>query len=312
MKRLLSLLGPVVLLSFADPLAAAGGGSVNVSIDTKRGVSTCGDVRIRYDTREAERAEESFTVPGSAEPLRVRLPENSGIQVTGGNGDGFAITVCKAARHADSLEAIHVSADGSGLAFRGLSSGDGMVFLIVRAPRGAALDLEAKNGPIGVQGISGRVTARTTNGPISLQDCSGPLDANAVNGPISLERCSGTGEARAVNGPIDFSGSRGTYRLDTQNGPISVALEGDRWDRGKLDAHAINGPLSLKISDDYRSGVRVEMLGHGPVSCLSSACRSARKHWDDDSRTIEFGDSGSDLAVRLSTRNGPVSVESAD
>jgi hypothetical protein len=309
MTRRLSL-GPVLFLALA---AAAGAeSSVNLSIDTKRGVSTCGDVRIRYDTREAERAEESFTVPGSAEPLRVRLPENSGIQVTGGNSDGFAVTVCKAAGHADSLEAIHVSADGSGLAFRGLSSGDGMVFLIVRAPRGAALDLEAKNGPIGVKGISGRVTARTTNGPITLEDCSGPLDANAVNGPISLERCSGTGEARAVNGPIDFSGNRGTYRLDTQNGPISVKLEGSRWEGGALDAHAVNGPLSLKIADGYASGVRVEMLGHGPVTCPSSVCRSARKSWDEESRTIEFGDSRNDPVVRLSTENGPVSVASAD
>jgi hypothetical protein len=309
MKRVISLLGPAVLLFVA---AARGESSVNVSIDADRGIDTCRDVRIRYDSREAARAEDSFTMSATAAPLRVRLPENSGILVTGGKRDGFAVTVCKAARRADALEGIHVSPDGSGLAFQGPSPGDWMVFLIVRAPRGASLDLEAKNGSIAVHDVSGRVTARTTNGPITLEDCSGPLDANAVNGPISLERCSGAGEARAVNGPIDFSGSRGTYRLDTQNGPISVALEGDRWEGGKLNAHAINGPLNLKISDGYRSGVRVEMLGHGPVSCPSSVCRSARKAWDDDSRTIEFGDSGSDPAVRLSTENGPVSVESAD
>jgi hypothetical protein len=310
MKRLLTRLGPVMLLSLAA--AARGESSVNVSIDTDRGIDTCRDVRVQFESREAERAEDSFIMPGSAAPLSVRLPEHSGILVTGGNRDGFAVTVCKAARRTDSLEAIHVSADGPGIAFRGPSSPDWMVFLIVRAPRDAALDLEAKNGPIRVHGISGRVTARTTNGPIDLEDCSGPLDASAVNGPISLERCSGTGEARAVNGPIDFSGSRGTYRLDTRNGPISVELEGNRWDQGKLDAHAVNGPLNLKISDEYRSGVRVEMLGHSPVSCPSSVCRSARKVWDDDSRTIEFGDSGSDPVVRLSTRNGPVSIASAN
>jgi len=310
MKHLLSWIGPVVLLTLSA--AARGESSVDVTIDTDRGVSTCGDVRIRYDHREAARSEDSFTMAATAAPFRAQLPANSGIFVTGGKRDGFAVTVCKAARHSEGLEGIHVSPDGSGLAFRGPAVGDWMVFLIVRAPRDAALDLEAKNGSIAVHGTSGRVTARTTNGPISLEDCSGPLDANAINGPISLERCSGTGQARAVNGPIDFSGSRGTYRLDTQNGPISVALEGDRWDGGKLDAHAVNGPLNLKISDEYRSGVRVEMLGHGPVSCPSSVCRSARKVWDDDSRTIDFGDSGSDPVVRLSTRNGPVSVASSD
>jgi len=73
----------------------------------------------------------------------------------------------------------------------------------------------------------------------------------------------------------------------------------------------VNGPLSLKISNDYSSGVRVEMLGHGPVDCPSSICRAARKAWNDDSRTIEFGESGSEPVVRLSTQNGPVSVAPA-
>ena len=303
-------LGPILFLALA---AAAGAeSSVNLSIDADRGVSTCRDVRIQYDSRDAARAEDSFTLPATAAPLRVQLPENSGIFVKGGNRDEFGVSVCKAARRAEELDGIHVSPAGAGLAFRGPSGGDWMVYLIVSAPRDAALDLEARNGSIAVHAVSGRVTARTTNGPISLEDCSGPLDANAVNGPISLERCSGTGEARAVNGPIDFSGNRGTYRLDTKNGPISVELEGNRWEGGSLDAHAVNGPLSLKIADGYASGVRVEMLGHGPVTCLSSVCRSARKTWDEESRTIEFGDSRIDPVVRLSTENGPVSVASAD
>jgi DUF4097 and DUF4098 domain-containing protein YvlB len=160
--------------------------------------------------------------------------------------------------------------------------------------------------------MTGRVTARTTNGPIGLQDCSGVLDAHAVNGPISLEGCSGSGEARAVNGPIGFNGNRGTYRLDTENGPISVELQGERWEDGNLSARADNGPLSLKLSENYRSGVVVEARGHGPVTCPSSICRAARRTFDDDDegRRIEFGDSNP--VVRLSTRNGPVSVERAD
>jgi len=307
-------LGLVALLwvaaPFVPPAAAHSGPSVNVTVDSDRTIERCADVRITYDERDAARAEDSFEIPGGA-PFSVRLPENSGIRVNGEKRSGFGVTVCKAARRPDALDGIHVSRDGSGVAFRGPAPGDWMVFLIVRAPRDATLDLEAKNGPIGVIGVAGKVAARTSNGPISLVDCSGPLEANAVNGPISLDRCSGTGDARAVNGPIDFSGSRGTYRLDTKNGPISVALEGERWEGGSLDAHAVNGPLSLRISNDYSSGVRVEMLGHGPVDCPSSICRAARKAWDDDSRTIEFGDSGSEPVVRLSTQNGPVSVAPA-
>ena len=289
--------------------AAAHRSSMNVSIHSERDVTSCSDLRITFDSRPAEVSEDTFTLPGG-EPLKVSLPVNAGIHVTGADVRDFSVTACKAARRREDLDGVRVSPEGSSISFRGPSADDWVVHLIVRAPRGAALDLEARNGPIGIKGMSGRIAARTSNGPISLRDCSGTLEAHAQNGPISLEGCDGTGEARAVNGPIDFIGDGGTYRLDTQNGPISVELAGDRWSKGSLEARAVNGPLDLKLSETYRSGVVLEATGHSPVSCPSSICRAARRTFDDDGRRIEFGDS--DPVVRLSTRNGPVSVKRAD
>ncbi|MDQ5858505.1 MAG: hypothetical protein M3542_09565 [Acidobacteriota bacterium] len=297
----------LVTALFAVGTVSAGGSGVNVTIDGDRNVESCGDIRIRYDRSDAERAESAFTLPGGA-PFKATMPANSGVYVIGEKRGDFAVTACKAARRADDLGEIRVTPQGSGVAFQGPSGGDWLVFLIVRAPRDAAVDLEVNNGSISVRDTSGNVTARTTNGPISLSNSSGVLEANAVNGPISLKGCTGSGKARAVNGPIDFEGSQGTYRLDTQNGPISVELEGDRWDGGSLDARAVNGPLSLKLAEGYRSGVLVEMSGNGPVSCPAAACEKARKVSNDDSRRIEFGDG--DPVVRLSTRNGPVSIHS--
>jgi hypothetical protein len=298
----------VLALAFAAAARAHGSSSVSISTNADKEVRTCGDIRIQFDGREAQRAEDNFTLPVGAS-LRVRLPVNSGIRVTGTNRSDFAVTVCKAADRAEALDAIRVSPEGSGLAFRGPSGDDWTAYLLVKAPKNAELDLEAKNGSIGVRAMAGRVTARTTNGPIDISGSSGDIQANAQNGPISLDDCSGSGEARAVNGPVHISGRAGTYRLSTQNGPISVELDGDRWD-GTLDARAVNGPLSLKLSDGYRSGVVVEATGHGPVSCPDSACRSARRTFDDEGRRIEFGDT--EPVVRLSTRNGPVSIERAD
>jgi hypothetical protein len=298
-----------IVLAFA--VAAAAHASMNVSINSNREVRTCEDIRIEFDSRPAARAEDSFTLAAGA-PLQVRLPVNSGVRVAGGDRTDYAITVCKAARRAEELAEIRVSPQGSDLAFRGPAGDDWVAYLLVQAPRNAELELEAKNGSIGVRGMTGKVTARTSNGPIEVEGCSGVLDVQAVNGPISLDGCTGSGEARAVNGPIDFNGNRGTYLLDTENGPISVRLQGDRWEEGNLSARADNGPLSLKLSESYRSGVVVEARGHGPVTCPSSICRAARRTYEDDDqgRRIEFGDS--DPVVRLSTRNGPVSVERAD
>lgn len=298
-----------VLMALCASVASAGGSGVNVTIDGDRNVQGCGDIRIRYDRREAERAEEAFTLPGR-QAFQAKMPANSGVYVIGEKRGDFAVTACKAARRPDDLDEIRVTPQGSGVAFHGPSGRDWLVFLIVRAPRDAAVDLEVKNGSISVRDTSGNVTVRTTNGPISLSNSSGVLEANAVNGPISLEGCTGSGQARAVNGPISFAGSSGAYRIDTQNGPISVELEGDRWERGNLDANAVNGPLSLLLASDYSSGVLVEMRGGSPVSCPDSACRKARKVWDDDARRIEFGDA--EPVVRLATRNGPVSIQSKD
>jgi hypothetical protein len=295
----------VLFLTVAATAAAGHGSSVNVSIDSDREIRGCDDIRISFDERPAAVSESSFTLPGG-NPLAVDLPRHAGIHVVGSQRSDFAVTACKAARRREDLDEVRVSPDGAGIAFRGPGSKDWLVHLIVLAPRDATLDLEASNGPIDVRGMTGRVTLRTTNGPIGISDTSGQIDADAQNGPISLDDCSGSGEARAANGPIHISGRSGTYRLSTQNGPISVNLEGDRWE-GTLDASAVNGPLTLKLPEGYRSGVRLEATGHGPVSCPESACRSARRTFDDRGRRIEFGDP--EPVVRLSTRNGPVSIE---
>jgi len=53
----------------------------------------------------------------------------------------------------------------------------------------------------------------------------------------------------------------------------------------------------------------VESRNYSPMSCHASICDNARKTWDDNNRRIEYG--GSPAMIRLSTVNGPVSVQSA-
>jgi hypothetical protein len=306
LRTVVSLL--VLPLAFTATLRAHGR-SVTISIDSDRTVESCRDIRIEFDSRDAKRSEDTFTVAAGSTPFNVELPANSGIRVAGWDGNEFSVTACKAASNTADLAAVRVAPERSGVAFAGPSGDEWVVYVLVKAPRGAPLDLSAKNGSIRVDGTSGKISTRTTNGPIGISRSSGEILANATNGPISIEDSTGSGEARAVNGPVHISGRSGNYRLTTQNGPISVELDGDRWE-GTLEARASNGPLHLKLSETYRSGVLVESLGHGPVSCPESACRAARRTFDDEGRRIEFGDS--EPVVRLSTRNGPVSIERAD
>ncbi len=253
----------------------------------------CSDLHIRLnDEKPTIQSEERTLTRAEAPVLRVHEVHNGGIQVHGWEKDTYSVTACKAAVGSDAqrlLSQIKLSVQGGDVSVSGPSADhdDWTVFLLIRTPRSADVEVSAHNGPVSFYSVNGKLTTRATNGPISMKDCSGEADISAENGPIS------------------FSGTSGKLRLHTQNGPITVSL-GANWDGSELVADAVNGPLTLRVPSGFRSSFLVESNGHSPVSCHASICSEARKTWDDDHRRIEYG-SGSPV-IRLSTENGPISV----
>ena len=152
-------------------------------------------------------------------------------------------------------------------------------------------DLQAKNAPISVANVSGVMKVRATNGPISIKDCTGTVDAQTKNGPIS------------------FAGEGGEVHLQADNGPISVKVSRDIWNGSLLDARTHNGPMSLVLPEQFRSGVRVEASGQAPMSCRHEACSNAFRNTGDDKQTLQMN--GSSETIRVTTGKGPVSVGSA-
>jgi DUF4097 and DUF4098 domain-containing protein YvlB len=267
--------------------------SVSISDGHKQPVTDCSDLRIRFDERDAVvRSEERTLTKAEAPTLEIRPHANGGVQIVGWEKDTYSVTACKAASGADAeriLSQISMSVEKGKISTKGPGDDDDWtVYLLIRAPKSAVLDLETKNGPISLYDVDGKLTARAHNGPISLKNFSGEADITAVNGPISVE------------------GSNGNVRVHTENGPISVALTGKTWSGVGLTADAKNGPLTLMVPRDYQSSFVVESRNYSPVSCKASICDNARKTWDDENRRIEFG--SSPAMIRLSTVNGPVSV----
>ncbi len=253
----------------------------------------CSDLHIRLDgERPTIQSEERTVSKAEAAVLRVHEVENGGVQVQGWDKDVYSVTACKAAVGGDAarlLSQIKLAVQGGEVSVSGPHGDreDWTVYLLIRTPRSADIEVTAHNGPVSFYTVDGKITTRATNGPISMKDCSGEANISAENGPIS------------------FSGTSGKLRLHTQNGPISVSL-GANWDGSELVADAVNGPLTLRVPSGFRSSFLVESNGHSPVSCHASICADARKTWDDDHRRIEYG-SGSPV-IRLSTENGPISV----
>ncbi len=227
--------------------------------------------------------------------LQIQPHSNGGVQVVGWDKETYSVTACKAAAGSGDaaeriLSQITMSVEHGKVSTKGPGDEeDWTVYLLVRTPKSASIDLETMNGPISLYDVDGKVTARAHNGPISLKNFSGDAEITAVNGPISLD------------------GSSGSVRIRTENGPISVALGGKTWSGTGLSADAQNGPLTLMVPSGYQSSFVVESRNHSPVSCEASICENARKTWDDEHRRIEYG--SAPAMIRLSTVNGPVSVQ---
>ncbi|MEQ1474691.1 MAG: hypothetical protein ABLQ96_12755 [Candidatus Acidiferrum sp.] len=279
----------------ADTVTISHRHSVSISGDEDGPVPDCDGLHIRFGDHAATMRTEERAIPRPAGTLRIESEVNGGLQVRGWDKEDYSVTVCKAVEASRSnaeqiFSQIKLSVEGGKVSVSGPSDRDRWtVFLLVRAPRSADLELHANNGPLSIYDLDAKLTAR------------------AVNGPISLTGFSGEGDISAQNGPVDLNGNSGKLRLHTQNGPISVDLKGDSWKGSGLVADAQNGPLNLRLPKNYRSSVLLESNGNSPMSCHASVCDDARKTWDEDHRRIEFGNAPA--AIHLSTVNGPISVD---
>ena len=268
---------------------------ININSGHRQPANDCSDLRIRFDDEDAVVRSETRTLSkAEAAVLKVHPHANGGTQVVGWDNANYSVTACKAVAPGNDAEGmlsqIGMTIENGTVSTHGPSGDhDWTVYLLIRAPKSAAMELE------------------TMNGPISFYDVDGKLTAHAHNGPISLHNVSGDAEITAQNGPISMEGSSGNIRIKTENGPISVDLNGTSWNGTGLSADAQNGPVTLHVPSGFQSSFVVESTNHAPMSCRASICDSARKTWDDEHRRIEYG--STPAVVRLSTVNGPVSVE---
>jgi DUF4097 and DUF4098 domain-containing protein YvlB len=284
-------------VALAGVLALALGPDPSRSPQTRRvdlEAADCSRINMMFGDFEVARATQHATVPMSVGQLDVQPESNGGVKIERGTGATYSITACIGAG-ARTLAEAQAAADSVRLVIQGnqvrVSAMPRVqswsVQLIVSAPANADITVSTNNGPISLEGVSGRFEARATNGPIAINDVQGTLRARTQNGPIHLE------------------GSGGQFDVETQNGPISVNLGGDRWD-GSLDARAHNGPLSVVLPANYTSGVEITSSFQSPWSCRVEACRSGNRDWDERSRSLRVG--SDPVVVRISTSNGPVSV----
>src|SRR5260370_6464217 len=225
-------LSALLALGFTSARANRHRHSVSISDGHKQPATDCSDLRIRFDDRDAVvRSEERTLSKSEAAVLQIQPHSNGGAQVVGGDKETYSVTACKAAAGSGDaaeriLSQIAMSIENGKVSTKGPGDGDDWtVYLLVRTPKSASIDMETMNGPISLYDVDGKLTARAHNGPISLKNFSGDAEITAGNSPLSLE------------------GSSGSARIHTENGPMSVALERKTRRRPGPPTAAKNGPL---------------------------------------------------------------------
>ena len=296
-SKLFPMIGIVIWSAVAltaAPRALSHRHPVELSVKGDDPIRTCSDLNVSFENRRAiVESEERTVTKAEASTLRIQAESNGGLQVEGWDQDNYGVTLCKAADpdgNAESvLSQIHLTFQNGELGVAGPPSHDRWTaHILVKAPQGASLDLAVNNGPLALYQVDGNMKVHAHNGPVTVVGSTGDVNVSTQNGPVTLE------------------GNSGKLRVDAQNGPLTVSLGGKSWSGSGLEAHAGNGPLTLEIPSGYQSGVLVESEGHGPFQCHASVCSEARKNWEDDRKSIEFG--SGPTVVHLSTVNGPVSV----
>jgi len=133
------------------------------------------------------------------------------------------------------------------------------------------------------------------------------LDLETRNGPISVEDVSGRISARALNGPLHLSGLSGDVRARTQNGPVHVTLDGTRWSGTGLDVETVNGPVHLRLPRNYSAELETGTV-NGPVQFDLEQPIPVRGRL---TRTIRSTLGSGGAPVRVITTNGPVTLRNS-
>lgn len=212
--------------------------------------------------------------------LRIDPGANGGADVEAWDRDSIAIEarVISYARTEDDARRlgreVKLSYTGGVLSADGPSTGNRegwSVIFVVMVPRKIDLDIETTNGPIGVEGVNGAVQVEAVNGPITLQGVSGDV------------------------------------RARLQNGPLTIALTGDHWEGAGLDASTVNGPLSLRVPQNYNAKLETGTRNGPfhtdiPITVQGSIGRVGQ------SISTTLGRGGATL--RATTTNGPLTIRS--
>lgn len=162
----------------------------------------------------------------SGRSIEIDGRQNGSIRVQGWDGNEVKVTArlqANAESDADAqalLKDIRITSDARRVSAEGPNSDRGYrsgwsASYVVMVPRRFDLSLDAYNGSLGVEGVTGKLDLSTHNGSVTLTDVGGDVHAR------------------------------------TRNGSLNVQLAGTSWNGDGLDAVTQNGSVRLAVPASY-------------------------------------------------------------
>lgn len=207
-----------------------------------------------YGDRERYCETREYVLPARG-ALEVDAGPNGGIEVVGWDRDEIRVIARIQANGEDEAAARRVAGEvnvrvadrieADGPRARRRDGEHWSVSYQIQVPRGTRLALEASNGGIRLDGLSGDVDAVTTNGGLSVR------------------------------------GGAGRIRGQTTNGGIRVELTGRTWAGAGLDLRSTNGGVTIRVPDGYSAELQAGTVNGGmdldfPVTVQGRVNRTIR------------------------------------
>lgn len=121
---------------------------------------------------------------------------------------------------------------------------------------------------------------------------SANLHVEAHNGSISVDGVSGQTRFHTENGSVYLTGVAGDVEGSTQNGSVSIELAGTRWNGHGLRAQTTNGSVHLDIPDNFSANVQASTVNGKlridfPITVQGEIGRNAEFQLGDGGPLIE-------------------------
>ncbi|HEX3823392.1 MAG TPA: DUF4097 family beta strand repeat-containing protein [Mycobacteriales bacterium] len=134
------------------------------------------------------------------------------------------------------------------------------VDVVVRLPRGSALDLSTASAPVEAAGRYGSVRASSASGDVHLEAVGGELSAQTASGAVSVESVGGPAKIRTAAGDVSVGSAAAALVVMTASGQLQAGtVHGAQLRSASGDQsvdNAVCGNLELTTSSgDVRVGI---------------------------------------------------------